>query len=113
MNDLNENIFCQTEPNDMLDNDLGDFYLPDDNEELLTENLSPVRDQARQNSGKFMFPGPGPFSSHEKNDKINANSTAPLKTLFGNELFNSQPDFLRRGTVQTKRTEDLVSDQAL
>lgn len=96
----------------MLDNDLGDFYLPDDNEELLTENLSPVRDQARQNSGKFMFPGPGPgpFSSHEKNEKINANSTAPLKTLFGNELFNSQPDFLRRGTVQTKRTEDLVSD---
>ena len=93
----------------MLDNYLGDFNLPEDDEELLTENLSPVRNTARQKSGKFMFSGHKNTTSHEKNEKINANATAPLKTFFGDDLYSGQTDFLRRDTQQTKHTDDLAS----
>jgi len=69
----------------MLDNYLGDFNLPEDDEELLIENLSPVRNTAREKSGKFMFSG-HKTTSHEKNEKINANAATPLKTFFGDDL---------------------------
>ena len=61
---------CATEPNE--GNDLGSFELPDDDDELLTVDLSP-NNQSRKRSKSFRT---------EKN-LVNANATAPVKTTTG------------------------------